>query len=69
MEIEIVIKKGDITKENVDAIVNPSNSFGVMGGGVAYAIKRNGGDAVEEEARSKAPIPVGKPILSGGGKA
>lgn len=68
MEIEVVVKKGDITKENVDAIVNPSNSFGVMGGGVAYAIKQNGGVIIEEEAKAKAPIPVGEAILSGGGK-
>jgi len=68
MEVKVLVKKGDITKENVDAIVNPSNSFGVMGGGVAYAIKQKGGVIIEEEAKSKAPIPVGEAILTGGGK-
>jgi O-acetyl-ADP-ribose deacetylase (regulator of RNase III) len=63
----IFIEKGDLTKISCDAIVNPANSFGYMGGGVAGAIKRIGGLTIEKEAVSKAPIPVGKAIVTTAG--
>jgi len=64
----IIVKKGDITEEACDAIVNPANSLGIMGGGVALAIKRKGGKEIEAEARRKAPIPLGKAIATQAGK-
>ncbi len=64
----IILKKGDITEEKCDAIVNPANSFGIMGGGVALAIKLKGGEEIEKEAKSKAPIKVGNAIFTTGGK-
>ena len=63
----IFIEKGDLTKFSCDAIVNPANSFGYMGGGVAGAIKRAGGLIIEKEAISKAPIPVGKAVVTTAG--
>lgn len=63
----IVVEKGDITKIACDAIVNPANSCGYMGGGVAGAIKRAGGIEIEKEAVSKAPIPVGSAIITKAG--
>jgi len=66
--IMIIVKKGDITKEEVDAIVNPANSLGIMGGGVALAIKRVGGEIIEKEARKNAPIPVGEAVATSAGK-
>ena len=64
----ITVKKGDITKEKCDAIVNPANSFGLMGGGVALVIKRKGGKIIEDQAIMKAPIRVGKAVATTGGK-
>lgn len=64
----IRVKKGDITKEEVDAIVNPANSLGIMGGGVALAIKKAGGNIIEEEAMKRAPIKVGEAIATVAGK-
>ena len=66
--IKIIIKRGDITDEDVDAIVNPANSLMIMGGGVALAIKMKGGEEIECEARRMAPIPVGSAISTSGGK-
>ena len=63
----IIVKKDDITKISCDAIVNPANSYGYMGGGVAGAIKRVGGTEIEEEAVSKAPISVGKAVATTAG--
>jgi len=66
--VEIKVMLGDITKVDVEAIVNPANSYMIMGGGVAGAIKRVGGVEIELEARKHAPIPVGEAIFTGAGK-
>ena len=65
--MSIVVKQGDITRLSCDAIVNPANSFGYMGGGVAGAIKRIGGNEIEREALNKAPIRVGSAIATTAG--
>ena len=65
---KIKILKGDLTETDVDAIVNPANSLGYMGGGVAGAIKRKGGEEIEKEVVEKAPIPVGKAIATNSGR-
>ncbi|PIN70359.1 O-acetyl-ADP-ribose deacetylase [Candidatus Woesearchaeota archaeon CG11_big_fil_rev_8_21_14_0_20_43_8] len=65
MDIEVI--SGDITKVDVEAIVNPANSFGLMGGGIAGAIKRAGGIEIQEEAITRAPTEIGKAILTTAG--
>jgi len=65
--VEIKIKKGDITTVEVDAIVNPANSYGYMGGGVAGSLKEKGGDEIEQEACESAPIPIGSCVVTTGG--
>jgi O-acetyl-ADP-ribose deacetylase (regulator of RNase III) len=66
--LEIEIRKGSILEVEADAIVNPANSHGWMGGGVAGVIKRAAGPEVEKEAIAQAPIPVGNAAASSGGK-
>lgn len=68
MAVRIILAKGDITSLGCDAIVNPANSRGYMGGGVALAIKQAGGDIIEEQAVAKAPIPVGSAVSTTGGR-
>ena len=65
--MSIIVVKGDLTQTKCDAIVNPANSFGFMGGGVAGAIKRVGGIEIEKEAVSNAPIDVGKAVATTAG--
>jgi O-acetyl-ADP-ribose deacetylase len=66
--MEIVAQEGDITQMKADAVVNPANSLGEMGGGVAGVLRREGGPEIEEEAKSKAPIPVGEAVQTVAGK-
>ena len=66
--VKIVVAIGDVTRQEVDAIVNPANSLMVMGGGVAGAIKRVGGREIEDEALKHAPVPVGKAVATGAGR-
>ena len=66
--MEILIVEGSILGVFVDVIVNPANSLGYMGGGVAGVIKREGGSIIEEEAIKQAPIEVGKAVITTAGK-
>jgi O-acetyl-ADP-ribose deacetylase len=66
--LEIQIQKGDITKIEADAIVNPANSYGWMGGGSAGAIKKAGGEEIEKEVVDKAPLEIGKAVATTAGK-
>ena len=64
-KIESVL--GDITLQEVDAIVNAANNHLWMGAGSAGAIVRAGGREIEDEAMSQGPIEVGEAIVTGGG--
>jgi O-acetyl-ADP-ribose deacetylase len=65
MELEVV--EGDITELEVDAIANAANNELWMGAGVAGAIKRAGGQEIEQEAVAQAPIAVGQAVATGAG--
>jgi O-acetyl-ADP-ribose deacetylase (regulator of RNase III) len=64
----IYCEKGDITEANTEAIVNAANNHLWMGAGVAGAIKRKGGQQVEDEAIKLGPIEVGEAVVTGAGK-
>ena len=68
MRTLIEIFTGDLTATNAEAIVNPANTFGTMGGGVALAIRNRGGMEIEKEAKSKAPIALGEAIATTAGR-
>lgn len=58
----------DITKANVETIVNAANNRFWMGSGVAGAIKAAGGPVIEEEAVAKGPVMPGTAIYTSAGK-
>ena len=60
--------KGDITKRDVDAIVNAANSYLRHGGGVAGAIVRNGGVIIQEESDKIGYVPVGSAAITSAGR-
>lgn len=64
--IELV--QGDITEQQVDAIVNSGNTRMTMNiGEVAKAIKKRGGKSIEEEALDKAPVNIGSAVVTSAG--
>jgi O-acetyl-ADP-ribose deacetylase len=58
----------DITALDVDAIANAANTRLLHGGGVAGAISRAGGPAVQEESHRKAPIGLGEAVETTAGE-
>jgi O-acetyl-ADP-ribose deacetylase (regulator of RNase III) len=65
--MQVHVAQADITNLPVDAIVNPANSLGIMGGGVAGVIRRTGGDEIQREAMACAPIAIGAAAVSTAG--
>ena len=65
--MQVHVALAEIFKLQVDAIVNPANSLGIMGGGTGGAIRRHGGDVIQHEAMSRSPIAVGAAIVTGPG--
>ena len=63
----IEVASGDITQFEVDALANAANTELWMGGGVAGAIKRAGGEAIEVEAMLQGPIEPGQAVVTTGG--
>jgi O-acetyl-ADP-ribose deacetylase (regulator of RNase III) len=62
-------RQGDITEQpDVDAIVNAANTDLILGAGVAGAIRRKGGDIIDDEARAQAPIHLGDAVATSAGR-
>lgn len=64
--------EGDITVETLDAIVNAANRHLQHGGGVAWAIARAGGPAIQQESddwvRKHGPLNHSEPAYTSGGR-
>jgi putative ATPase len=65
------VVEGDLTRMPVDAVVNAANSRLTHGGGVAGAIVRAGGPAIQHESdrvvAERGPIRTGSAAATGGG--
>jgi O-acetyl-ADP-ribose deacetylase len=70
----ITLARGDITEQNVDAVVNAANSSLLGGGGVDGAIHRKGGPAIleacKEVRRTRFPdgLPTGQAVATTAGE-
>jgi O-acetyl-ADP-ribose deacetylase len=65
---ELEVLEGDITALEVDAIANAANNRLWMGGGVAGAIKRAGGEEIEREAIQQGPVEIGDAVATKAGR-
>jgi O-acetyl-ADP-ribose deacetylase len=65
--MQVHVATADLVTVPVDAIVNPGNSMGIMGGGMSGHIRRVGGDVIQHDAMARAPIAVGAAIITGAG--
>jgi O-acetyl-ADP-ribose deacetylase (regulator of RNase III) len=63
----ILAEEGDITEAALDAVVNAANTGLQLGAGVAGAIRRRGGESIQEECDRIGPIPLGEAALTGAG--
>jgi len=68
----VQIVQGDITTEGVDAIVNAANEHLQHGGGVAWAISKRGGPAIQGESdewiKTKGTVDHAHPAWTSGGQ-
>jgi O-acetyl-ADP-ribose deacetylase len=67
MPSRVVIQQGDLTEMETDAIVNAANNDLILGAGVAGAIRRKGGEAIQQECDAIGSIPIGFAAITGGG--
>ena len=67
MPVELEILQADVTQLEVDAIANAANTRLVHGGGVAAAISKAGGPAVQAESMRQAPIGLGEAVQTTAG--
>ena len=65
---KVEILQGDLTEMDVDAIVNAANNDLQLGGGVAGAIRRKGGEAIQRACDEIGSIPVGGAAITTGGR-
>jgi O-acetyl-ADP-ribose deacetylase len=65
---KIVIRQGDLTEMDTDAVVNAANNDLILGGGVAGAIRRKGGEEIQRECAEIGSIPLGYAAITSGGK-
>jgi O-acetyl-ADP-ribose deacetylase len=65
---ELEVLQADVTKLEVDAIANAANTRLMHGGGVAGAISRAGGPAVQRESDERAPIGLGEAVETSAGE-
>lgn len=69
--VDLEVVNGDITQEDVDAIVNAANGYLSHGGGVALAIVKAGGRIIQDESdaivRKSGPLKTGEAVLTTGG--
>lgn len=66
--LRVSLSVGDIAASEADVIVNAANSEMLMDVGVAAALHRVAGDAVEEEAMRHAPAAMGEVVWTDAGR-
>ncbi|QCC47747.1 macro domain-containing protein [Halobellus limi] len=58
--MEFTVIQGDIARQSADALVNAAGTSLQMGSGVAGALRRAGGEALNQAAVTKGPVDLGE---------
>jgi O-acetyl-ADP-ribose deacetylase (regulator of RNase III) len=58
--MDFTVVQGDIAQQDADVLVNAAGTSLQMGSGVAGALRRAGGEALNEAAVSKGPVDLGE---------
>ena len=66
--MQLEVRAGDIAAVEADAIANAANDRLWMGAGVAGALKRAGGEEIEQEAMAIGGIPLGSAVATTAGR-
>jgi O-acetyl-ADP-ribose deacetylase (regulator of RNase III) len=65
--VRITLVEGDITEQQVDAVVNAANTDLVLGSGVAGAIRQKGGPSIQSECDRHGAVELGGVAITGAG--
>jgi O-acetyl-ADP-ribose deacetylase (regulator of RNase III) len=66
--MQVHVAKAELWSLPVDAVVNPANSLGIMGGGIGGSLRRQGGDVIQQAAMAAAPIAIGAALVTTAGQ-
>lgn len=66
--VMLSLRRGDLTVEEVDAVVNAANSHLQHGGGLAGAISRAGGPEIQRESNAVGYVATGTAAITGAGR-
>jgi O-acetyl-ADP-ribose deacetylase len=66
--VRLEVREGDIATVEADAVANAANDHLWMGAGVAGALKRAGGEEIEQEALALGPISLGSAVATTAGR-
>ncbi len=58
--MQFTVIQGDIAQQSADVLVNAAGTTLRMGSGVAGALRRGGGDQLNQDAMAKGPIDLGE---------
>lgn len=64
--MEFTVVQGDVAQQSADCLVNAAGTSLRMGSGVAGALRRTGGEALNDAAVAKGPVELGEVAVTGG---
>lgn len=64
--MEFTVVQGDVAQQSADCLVNAAGTSLHMGSGVAGALRRGGGEALNDAAVAKGPVELGEVAVTGG---
>lgn len=64
----VTLVEGDISLQDVDAVINAANASLLLGSGVAGALRQRAGLSLQAQCDAVGPIEVGRAVVTGSGE-